>query len=646
MKVLLVHPPVCDPTMPYVATPLLAACLEREGVEVRLLDANLEALDWLLSPARMAALEARVRHRFSRLDRVGELSHPQQLAWLSLYDGLSAAAALRGPGGLDEAKAILRGQRGDQFYDPERYGWAADSVDSALRLASASCSPLSMDLRSYRTPFSFLDAQEIRSDASEEKDPFHDWFAGPLCERVERERTDLVGISVVFPGQLQPAWSMAWVLRSRFPGLRLVVGGPALTQRMAHLPPETALRLLAPFDCAVLFEGEEALADIVRQASKGRMPSGVIRGQPVRDLAGLPFPSFDRLPLARYLSPEPVLPYDASRGCYWGRCAFCHYGPVEAGTAAYRERPAEVIADHMERLGRLGARIVYLSHDTLSPSLGSRLAGLLSERQSTIRWASDLRPEPALSADWCARVARGGALAYSLGIESGSPRILKLMDKGTTVDNASRAVRNLAAAGIAAEAMVFLDFPTETAAEAEETLRFLEGHHDALSLFMCGTFGLTTGSRVAGCPAQYGLRSVFRVAGDEFRTALFYEENRAAKTARQREAVDTRLEEVSSRWRLRTYPWAGSLSTAHTLLWVERFGPGIFRGRGPLPPRADALPDVRPRHSPERLADRAFALEAEAWHKLIHEKRTVGRQAWKSVVAELSAKRAKGNRSQ
>ncbi|MBM4356058.1 MAG: radical SAM protein [Deltaproteobacteria bacterium] len=649
MKVLLVHPPVCDPTMPYVATPLLAAVLEREGIEVGLVDANVEALDWLLAAPRLRDLEARVRRRFDRLDRSAGLDHGRQLAWLALHDGLRAAAALRHSGktvgrarndrgSIEEAKDLLRGRRGDLFFDPAHYGWAADTVEAALRLVSAAYSPVSMDLRSYRTPFAFLNEQEIRSDASPEHDPMHGYFAGPLSDRIDRERIDLVGISAVFPGQLQPAWSLAWTLRQRFPGLRLVVGGPALTQRMVHLPDATATRLLVPFDAAVLFEGEEALCDIVREAAAGRMPFGLIRGTPSRDLASLPFPLFERLPLERYLAPEPVLPYDASRGCYWGRCSFCHYGPVAEGTAKYRERPLETIVAHAARMRALGARIIYLSHDTLSPALGSRLARALAEGEVGVRWGSDLRPEPAITPDWCRQVAQGGALAFSLGIESGSPRVLERMDKGTTAEAASRAVRNLAGAGIAAEAMVFLDFPTETAAEAGETLSFLEEHHPFLSLFMCGTFGLTHGSGVARHPERFGLESVFSVAGDEFRTALFYEEAGAGKSERERESLDSKLAAVARRWYLRPYPWAGSLSTAHTLLWVDRYGPGVFRERGPSPPAPLPRTKLRARYSDAPLREQAMAVEAEIWHRLVYEERRVGRDAWKRAAAELSGR--------
>ncbi|MBM4373415.1 MAG: radical SAM protein, partial [Deltaproteobacteria bacterium] len=361
---------------------------------------------------------------------------------------------------------------------------------------------------------------------------------------------------------------------------------------------------------------------------------GLVPAAPLADLAGVPRPAFEDLPLGRYLSPEPVLPYDASRGCFWGRCAFCHYGPVACGTAAYRERPMGSIGEDLAHFRTLGARVVYLSHDTLAPALGDRLAGLVEDRLPGLRWASDLRPDRVLDPGRCARWARGGALAFSLGLESGSQRVLDLMDKGLRVEEASAAVRSLAQAGLAVEAMLFLGFPTETAAEARKTLEFLDEHHPFLSLFMCGTFGLTEGSRVAREPGRFGVEEVYRVQGDELRTALFWTPGRPGPTPRERQVLEARLEALSARWRLRPYPWAGSLSTAHTLLWVDRHGPAVFREAGPARP-GSVRPRLRTRHDLERLRAAAMELEAAAWNRMIFKDRRVGREEWRRAVREL-----------
>ena len=65
----------------------------------------------------------------------------------------------------------------------------------------------------------------------------------------------------------------------------------------------------------------------------------LVRGEQTKDMGTLPPPDYDGLPLEKYFAPELVLPYDPTRGCYWGKCTFCHYGLAEVGTANYRERP-------------------------------------------------------------------------------------------------------------------------------------------------------------------------------------------------------------------------------------------------------------------------------------------------------------------
>ena len=89
--------------------------------------------------------------------------------------------------------------------------------------------------------------------------------------------------------------------------------------------------------------------------------------------------------------------------------------------------------------------------------------------------------------------------------------MLALIDKGVGAADTARAVERLADAGIAVEAMAFTGFPTETTAEALQTVRFLDEHRPSLALFICGEFALTSGSRVALEPGRFGVDDVGRV---------------------------------------------------------------------------------------------------------------------------------------
>src|SRR3954467_14883389 len=98
------------------------------------------------------------------------------------------------------------------------------------------------------------------------------------------------------------------------------------------------------------------------------MGARYMAGHGMEDLKVLPAPDFDGLPLELYLAPRLVLPYDPTRGCYWGKCTFCHYGLAEVGTASYRERQVERVVEDLRALSsRHGTRYFYLSQDSVAP---------------------------------------------------------------------------------------------------------------------------------------------------------------------------------------------------------------------------------------------------------------------------------------
>ena len=631
MKIALIYPPTCDPTAPYVSLPLLAACLRAAGHEVLLVDANLEAYDRLLRPPELAALAARVEAQLRRLEARATLDHEQQLAYTALWNARGDAA--HAPRAIEDALATLRDRSGRRFYDPARYERAVAAVESALRLVSAAHHPLELSFAGYRTPFSLLDLDAVLADAGPERDPFHAGFV-ELGARLRDAAPDLVGLSVVFPGQIQPAYALASVLRSVLPALPIVAGGPAITQLLGRLGSKARSSALGPFHAAVLYEGEAALIEIADRLARGKRPHGCIEGLTDQSLAALPAPDFTGLPLEPYLSPEPVLPYDLSRGCYWGRCAFCHYGLSARGCARYRERTPGVARDHLSELARRhDCRLFYLSQDAVAPRTVLGLARALGEAGDNLRWSTDLRPERYFDEARCRELAAGGALSVSIGLESAAPRLLSLIDKGLSAPEMRGALRSLAAAGIAAEVMCFTDFPTETGAEALATLRFLEEERDRISLFVCGEFALTSGSRVAADPRAFGVREVWRVRGDALRTGLFYEEVRPAKTEEERAAVEDSLDRISRGYRLRSYPWAGSLSTAHSMLWYDRFGPDVFKELAERTRRrrvtwqsASASFDV------EGVALRSAEHEAEIWSSLVYEQREVSPVSYRAAA--------------
>lgn len=637
MKVALIYPPTCDPTAPYLSVPTLSAWLRTHGVDVMPVDANLEAWEWVLGRGSLEALGTRIEDRLAALEKLPALTHAEQVDYVALWAARGDAVAV--PRAIDEALAVLRDPA--RFYDPDMYADAVAVIEAAQRVVSAAHAPLTVDFVSYRTPFSLLTADEIARDAAPGRDPFHGYFVA-LAGRLKAAKVGLVGLSVAFPGQIQPAYSLAHVLRDRLPGVHVTVGGPALTQMMLRLAGEKRDRAIGPFTSAVVFEGETALLELVQTLERGEDPcrdDRLIRGKMIEDLGKLPPPDFDGLPMDRYLAPAMVLPYDPTRGCYWGTCTFCHYGLAEVGTARYRQRPVATVLDHVAALSaKHGAKFFYMSQDVFPPKIASDVARGIEERGLDVRWGTDMRPEPALDPATCEQLVRGGLLSTALGVESAAPRVLKLIDKGIPPEDVARVARNLSEAGAAVEAMCFSDFPTETYDEAMQTVDFCNDLRDALSLFIVGRFDLTHGSLVAQRPGEFGIKEVWQVEGDELGTGLFFAERRRSKKPAEQARLDEAIQQLSSGWRLRRYPWAGALSTAHTMLWYAFHGPEVFRALGAAP--RTGVPRARPRNADARfdllrITATSAARESEIWEQMVHQDRRVGREAYAALAEAL-----------
>jgi hypothetical protein len=628
VRVTLIYPPTCDPTAPYLSVPTLTAWLRSHGAEVTPIDANLEAWESLLEEDRLERVRAVIERRIAELEKKPSLAHEEQLVYAQLWS--ARADAQLAPSAIAGALATLRDRKA--FYDHAKYDAAVAIVDAAQRAISASYAPLALDFVGYRTPFSLLSAEEIERDAAAERDPFHDYFES-LAKRID---ADVVGISVAFPGQVQPAYALAHAIR-RHTRAHVTVGGPALTQMFIRLEGERLEKALGPFHTAVVYEGEVALLELARAVSRGESPRGVIKGTQIEDMSILPPPDFDGMPLGRYFAPELVLPYDPTRGCYWGVCTFCHYGLAEVGTARYRERSTETVLDHLAALKeKHGARVFYFSQDVFSPRIATNIAKGVKARGLGIRWGTDMRPERSLNPARAKILAEGGALQTALGVESAAPRVLSLIDKGIPVEDVKSAVVSLSEAGVAVEAMCFTDFPTETYREALQSISFVRDIREHLSLFILGRFDLTHGALVAQKPGEFGIKEVWGVRGDELGTGLFYAERRASKRGPDREKLERAIGELSGDWRLRRYPWAGALSTAHTMLYYARFGKDVFRTatQSAPKPRTHARTMTAAFDVP-RIALESAEREARIWEILTRELRRVGRDVYAELAAQV-----------
>lgn len=660
-SILFVYPPTADPTGPYLSIPYLAAACRARGHRPHALDLNLEAYLDLLTSQRLAGFAEDCRSRLRRMP-VDGLPFPLSAEFLALSLAVHDADAIAAR--VPAAIAGLRDR--ERFLDLRQYEENCDVLQRALALISARFHPLELSFTSCRSPFHLNDAREIEREAGPEHNPFHRALAEILLPEVERRRPDAVGISATFNSQLLQAFAAGRLVKESFPATAVIIGGAAVTQLALRCELDALAELWPYADLLVLFEGESTLCRLLDQLDAGGLAAeplpNVLRlgnGRPrleirpvAEDIDALPTPDYRLLPLDHYLSPEPLLHVAPTRGCYWRKCAFCHYGLAEAGTAPYRRRDLDLFVQDLEVLReQCGARSFYFAGDVIDPAYLLALAERLIERRLEIRFTSDLRAERSFTRERCRRLRQAGMVSAAFGTESDSPRLLQLMGKGTDPEANRQVFDAFSAAGIAVQAMAFLDFPTETAAEAHATLDLLEQNADRIDLFFVEEFNLQTGSRVFREPEQYDVAEVFFPAGDRYRFHARFTPARAAKRPEEYRGLLRRLDQLASQYGRRPYPYAGSVSVAHTLFYFDALGRDVFKRerresrRPPAPPRGGWL-ESRPLLAPglalcdwpydlEELAEHAGEVAEEIERRREVELRDVGRATYETLAAAV-----------
>ena len=436
---LLIHPPAARAAEPPLGTAVLLSHLRRSGATAEAIDANLEAHLFLLDGDRLAAAAGRA---------------PTTSLHRAMKNLPRALSFLRSP------------EAGSSF---PRYASAARHLNTALSAYRGVSGRERWTLGDYaHGVLSEFSSSDLSLAASGKAGTvFSGYFRDALLPRVDRMRPRGVAISVNYRHQVLPAVELAGMLRRRLPGVPVYGGGGMFTSW------RNALRgrghPFLPFDRVGFGPGESALASAV-----GGAPTG--SGAFFEDGETVEFvPDFGFAPLREYLSPEPVLPVAATRGCYWRSCRFCP--EAVAPIHPYRAADAGTFPTLLRELSdRYGVRRFHLTDNAIPVAVlrsmadgGGALRGL--------SWHGFARFErELLEPGFASSLAAAGCSMLQLGLESGSQPLLDRMGKGTRIADASAILSTLARAGIAAYVYVMLGVPGETEKDAERTRSFLAEH--------------------------------------------------------------------------------------------------------------------------------------------------------------------------
>ena len=319
-------------------------------------------------------------------------------------------------------------------------------------------------------------------------------------------------------------------LKERCPDLPIVLGGAA----MPHTGAAGLTQAFPQVDLVVSGEGERPLTHIVTHLRAGKSLAslplhmgitnrhavlGALPGvHQINRLDTLPAPDYDGYfeSLDR-LAPEqrffPVLPVEASRGCWWqkplsaGRsrgCAFCNLNLQWQG---YRTKSARRVAAEVDALTDRYQTLSVAFMDNVLPRDGvGELCEALAGLGKDLRLFAEVRAT--LGRGDLAALRRAGTERLQVGIEALSTPLLKRLGKGTRAIDNLNFMKVCEVLGLTNSANLILHFPGSTDAEVAETLAAMDLARPFRPL-RCVSFWLGLDSPVWRNPKAYGLRAVW-----------------------------------------------------------------------------------------------------------------------------------------
>ena len=558
-RVLSVIPPMTQLNTPYPSTAYLTGFLRSRGVQAQQVDLALGLVLELLSPTGLRQIHAEVQAlppdarsaRVQAFDAQFERYAATLTPTLAFLQGRDATLAHR----IASRQFLPEGPRFaalEAYVDPDDpeggdpLAWAFGALgqqDRARHLATLYLNDLADVVRdAVDERFEFVRYAEALAMSQPSFDPLAQALAAPLnlvdrtLARLTRQalvqhEPTVVLLSVPFPGAVYGALRIAQTIKAERPDTRIGLGGGYVNTELRELAEP---RLFDFVDAVTLDAGERPLLALLEHWHGTRSRSRLVRTF-VRDEAGvvrhlnfgeadIPFeevgtPTWDGLPLGRYLSLLDMLnpmhrlwsdgrwnKLTVAHGCYWKKCSFCDVSLDYI--SRFDAASAQTLADRIEAIvAETGQTGFHFVDEAAPPKSLKALARELQRRQLAISWWGNVRFEKTFTPELCQELADSGCIAISGGLEVASDRLLRLMQKGVSVEQVARVTKAFSDAGILVHAYLMYGFPTQTVQDTVDALEYVRQMFDngCIQSGFFHRFACTVHSPVGQRPQDYGV---------------------------------------------------------------------------------------------------------------------------------------------
>ncbi len=324
----------------------------------------------------------------------------------------------------------------------------------------------------------------------------------------------VIGFSINNLSQFINSIIITKLLKSKY-NCYCFIGGSYLTANYESICKKDTI--FSVFDSMCLYDGEHAIKNIYYHYNFGEKlfikniitkenVTKKLREFYIEDIKTLPPPSYKGINFKDYFSPIKIISLPISRGCY-GSCTFCSYNHLVS--SKWREQTINQIISSIEICKKkYKTNYFFFSVATLSPNMAKHLSEELIKRKTKIYWASGIRMEAQFTAEVLELMHKAGCVRLDIGIESASQNVLDDMNKRVNRNCFERIINDMDKFNIQPYLYIIKNFPTEKISDWKMTIDFLENVKEKILGFSCYEFFLSQYTNVYDYPDKYGVKII------------------------------------------------------------------------------------------------------------------------------------------
>ena len=527
MKTLLIFPPQWMPVSPHFALPTLLGQFEDTGYEASVMDLNIDFYNKILTKnyveksLEMAKkihplLKANIKQYFDKNKKFNDYTFAQrnEIAKASMIDNtlkkhgnsLSRVALI-----IDKSVEVLKSK--EHYYNPKLFLSAINNIKTALEICSMPYYPTRLDFTSYSNELLKLDYETIKYFVFDDNSNIFKGYFNSVLEKIKAHNADYIGISINSSSQIIAGLTLAHMLKKET-NAHIDIGGNHFGRVADAL--EKHPEFFELFCHSVLVEeGEVPCVQLARHIA-GEIPidevpnlmylkdGKVVANNKIepRKLNDLKPPSLDGYDLKQYFAPEIVMPYPASRGCYWRKCSFCDH---DFGMF-YNIKNIDKLIEEMKLFkAKYNINKFEFIDEAISPAYMEAMSKRILEEGLDVQFLCDARLETGFTKEVCQLSVKAGLKMVLWGFESGSKKIMKLINKGIDIDKRLEIMRTAREAGIYNFAFIFFGFPAETRRDALKTIKVICDNTDIINSYGKSVFTMGKHTKLREAPEKYGV---------------------------------------------------------------------------------------------------------------------------------------------